>query len=42
LNTLREVSDGKMFLEREFANCTQWLCEMLEEDGKADEGTKII
>ena len=42
LQTLREVSDGKMFLEREYANCTRWLCEMLEEDGKADEGTKII
>lgn len=42
LQTLREVSDGKMFLEREYANTTRWLCEMLEEDGKADEATKII
>jgi hypothetical protein len=42
LNTLREASDGKMFLEREYANCTKWLCEMLEEDGRAEEGTKII
>jgi hypothetical protein len=42
LTTLRESSEGKMFLEREYANCTQWLCEMLEEDGKADEATKII
>lgn len=42
LQTLREVSDGKMFLEREYANCTRWLCEMLEEDGKSDDATKII
>ena len=42
ITTLREASDGKMFLEREYANCTRWLCEMLEEDGKVDEATKII
>ena len=42
LNTLREASDGKMFLEREYANCTRQLCEMMEEDGKVDEATKII
>lgn len=42
LNTLREASDGKLFLEREYANCTRMLCEMLEEDGKVDEATKII
>lgn len=42
LTTLREASDGKMFLEREYANCTRMLCEMLEEDGKADEATLII
>lgn len=30
LSTLREASDGKMFLEREYANCTRMLCEMLE------------
>jgi hypothetical protein len=42
LHTLREASDGKLFLEREYANCTKWLCEMLEEDGKVDEATKTI
>lgn len=42
LQTIRDASDGKMFLEREFANSTKWLCEMLEEDGKVDEATKII
>jgi 26S proteasome regulatory subunit N5 len=42
LSNLREATDGKMFLEREFANSTKWLCEMLEEDGKIDEATKII
>jgi hypothetical protein len=42
LKTLREASEGKLFLEREYANCTRTLCEMLEEDGKADEATKII
>ena len=42
LATLREASDGKMFLEREYANCTKTLCEMHEEDGRVDEATKII
>lgn len=42
LETLREASEGKLFLEREYANCTRMLCEMLEEDGKVDEATIII
>ena len=42
LQTLREASDGKLFLEREYAQCTTMLCQMLEEDGKVDESTKII
>ena len=42
LATLREATEGKLFLEREFANCTKWLCEMLEEDGKVEEATKTI
>ena len=42
LNTLREASEGKIFLEREYAKCTRLLCAMLEEDGKAEEATKII
>lgn len=40
--TLRTASDGKMFLEREYANCTTKLVQMLEEDGKRDEGANII
>lgn len=39
---MREASDGKLFLEKEYAQCTTWLCNMLEEDGKIDEATKII
>jgi hypothetical protein len=42
LETLREASEGKLFLEKEYANCTKILCEMLEGDGKGDEATKII
>lgn len=42
LQILREASEGKLFLEREYANCTRMMCEMYEEDGKADEATKII
>jgi len=42
LETLREATDGKLFLEKEYANCTKMLCEMMEEDGKGDDATKII
>lgn len=42
LTTLREATDGKLFLEKEYANCTRMLCEMHEEDGRVDEATKII
>ena len=42
LEAIREAAEGKMFLEREYAQATKSLCEYLEEDGKADEGTKII
>lgn len=42
LETLREASDGKMFLEKEYAECTRMLCYMLEEDGKGEQATKII
>ena len=42
LETLREACDGKMFLEREYADSTKQLCMMLEKDGKAEEATKII
>lgn len=30
VSTLREASEGKIFLEREYATCTRTLCEMLE------------
>ena len=42
LETLREASDGKMFLEREYSTCTTKLVNMLEEDAKVDEAAKII
>jgi 26S proteasome regulatory subunit N5 len=42
LETLREASEGKIFLEREYSQCTRMLCDMLEQDGKVDEATKII
>jgi len=31
-----------MFLEREYAQATMTMVQYLEEDGKAEEGTKII
>ena len=42
LNTLRTATEGKIFLEREYAKSTKDLVEMYEADGKIDEGTKII
>ena len=42
LESLREAGEGKMFLEKEYANATMTLCKYLEEDGKAEEATKII
>jgi len=42
LETLREAGEGKMYLEREYSQATMKLCKFLEEDGKAEEGTKII
>ena len=42
LENLREASEGKMFLEREYSQATMTLCKFLEEDGKAEEATKII
>jgi len=42
LEVLREACEGKMFLEREYSQATMKLCKFLEEDGKAEEGTKII
>lgn len=42
IESLREASEGKMFLEREYSQSTRKLCEYLEEDGKTEEATKII
>lgn len=42
LTVLRECTEGKMILEREYAQCTKQLVEMYEADGKVDEGCKII
>lgn len=42
LSTLREATEGKMFVEREYATCTRQLVEMYEADGKVEEAVKII
>jgi 26S proteasome regulatory subunit N5 len=42
LETLRDASDGKMFLEREYSQVTRWNAEMLEADGKTEEATKMV
>lgn len=42
LETMREISNGKIFLETEYAAMTKQLCQMFEEDGKIDEACKII
>jgi 26S proteasome regulatory subunit N5 len=42
LQSLREACEGKMFLEREYENCTRRLIEMLEQDGKTDEAALTI
>ena len=42
LETLREACEGKMYYEREYSQCTVMLIQMLEQDGKIDEATKII
>lgn len=42
LDTLKEASEGKMFLEREYSQVVKQQAEMLEADGKADDATKLI
>jgi hypothetical protein len=42
LTAIREACEGKMFLEREYSQATMTLVKYMEEDGKAEEGTKII
>lgn len=40
--TLKEVSEGKIFLEREYSKVIRILCEMYEADGEAEKATNII
>ena len=42
IETLREASDGKMFLEREYAQVTMWQAEMMESDGRTEDATKLV
>ena len=42
LSTLREATEGKMFVEREYATTTRQLVQMYEADGKVEEAVKII
>jgi len=42
LSTLRQATEGKIFLEREYSSTTRDLVEMYEADGKIDEAAKII
>jgi 26S proteasome regulatory subunit N5 len=42
LSSLREATEGKMFVEREYASCTRQVVEMYEADGKIEEAVKQI
>lgn len=42
LDTLKEASEGKMFLEREYSQVARMQAEMLEADGRSDDATKMI
>jgi 26S proteasome regulatory subunit N5 len=42
LDALKEASEGKMFLEREYSQVTRTTAEMLEADGKHDDATKLV
>ena len=42
LQALREACEGKMFLEREYANTTRMQVEMYEADGKIDDAARVI
>jgi 26S proteasome regulatory subunit N5 len=42
IQTLRDATDGKMFVEVEYARCTKQYSEMKEEDGELDEATETI
>jgi hypothetical protein len=42
LTVLRECTEGKMILEREYAQCTKQLVSIYENDGNIEEACKII
>lgn len=42
INTLRETTDGKIYVEVEYARVTKQYSEMKEEDGELDEATDTI
>ena len=42
IGALRDVTDGKIFVEVEYARCTKQYAEMKEEDGQIDEATDTI
>lgn len=42
ISTLREATDGKIYVEVEYARCTRLYAEMKEEDGHVDEATDTI
>jgi 26S proteasome regulatory subunit N5 len=42
IEALRQVTDGKIYVEVEYARCTKVFSEMKEEDGQLDEATETI
>jgi len=42
LETIRDSSLGKIYLEKEYARSIKLICLMLEDDGKYDEAANII
>ena len=42
ISTIREATEGKIFVEVEYARCTKLYSEMKEEDGQIDEATDTI
>lgn len=39
---LKETSDGKLFLEREYSQAVKILCEMYEQDGEGAKAAELI
>jgi len=42
INTLKELTNGKIYLEREYARVITLLCQMYEQDGETDRATDMI